>query len=90
MVFALEKLESEIEKVNTAWERCKDILAFVNQTVKEAEDKQVCCRWLIDHATFDPAIHIAADRMILILLHMPNFTRSSQCLSTFVVVVPPI
>jgi len=36
-----EKQEKEIEKVKKACERCRDILAFVNQTVKEAEDKQV-------------------------------------------------
>ena len=37
----LGKHTGEIEKVKKACDRCRDILAFVNQTVKEAEDKQV-------------------------------------------------
>ena len=39
--FFPEKQESEIEKVKKACDRCREILAFVNQTVKEEEDKQV-------------------------------------------------
>nr|CAB3261906.1 uncharacterized protein LOC100177579 [Phallusia mammillata] len=38
--YTKKKADGELEKIKKACERCRDILAFVNQTVKEAEDKQ--------------------------------------------------
>ena len=34
-------MDAEVEKVRKACEQCREILAFANQTIKEAEDKQV-------------------------------------------------
>jgi len=37
-----EKQATELQQIKQACDRCREILDFVNQAVKEAEDKQVC------------------------------------------------